>query len=60
MEIAQRRRVAAIASSALRVAPNTHCLTPENVEFIAMHNRGVGYFAVGARLLKSTPDAAAR
>jgi hypothetical protein len=26
----------------------------------AVHTRGVGYFAVGARLLKSTSDAAAR
>jgi hypothetical protein len=23
------------------VAPNPRCLTPENVEFIAMHTRGV-------------------
>ena len=35
-------------------------MTRENVEVIAMHTRGVGYFAVGARLLKSTSDAAAR
>jgi hypothetical protein len=42
------------------VAPNPPGLTPENVEFIAMHTRGVGYFAVGSRLLKSTSDAAAR
>jgi hypothetical protein len=29
-------------------------------EFIGMHTRGAGYFAVGARFLKSTSDAAAR
>jgi hypothetical protein len=49
-----------VASLALSVAPNSRCLTPENVEFIAMHTRAGGYFAVGARLLKSTSDAAAR